>query len=1208
MKLTFRAPIALALFGLGVNVCSGEGQFYKQPPLFSTAPSEKASSQLIARFGPVGIGIELVQPAFVMKVDHIEKGSPAEATGKLKAGQIIETINGQKLADIDPRIQLGNIITTAEAADGVVKLVVKETPDAKAEEVIVKIPVLGAYSKTWPLNCPKSEKIVRGFADYLAKPDSHKGFAGIGMLFLLSTGEERDLAPVKEWVHSYVGKPAPTYAWHLGYGGIPLCEYYLRTGDPVALPIIQGWVKSAAKAEYLDAWAGRGGVTGVDYGNGHLNAGGTAVVTFLMLAKECGAEVNDSLLQRTLRHFFRFAGRGNNPYGDDRPETSLVDNGKNGNLAFAMAAAASLTPDGEKSIYAAARDTCAMTGFYTTTYMLHGHTGGGIGEGWRSPAMGLLHAKKPAQYREFMDNRMWHYELSRRYTGAFGILGGDESPKGGHYDSEEFGAAYALTYTIPRKTLRITGAQPSKFAKFYKLPERPWGTAADDAFLTLEAAADKNGKRADLSTETLRQDSGKSLIDRLAAMPEVSDDLLRQYVHHQDYLIRQYAANHTMGVKFHYMSPAVGAPVRIELALEFSGSPDPRVRSAAMRALAIRYDAQAPWAGKVFQLAIARLADPAESWWIKDAALHLVGRAPADMVAPHVDLLLPFLKHEEQWLQNAALVALTPVVADERCYQKVLPAIGELLRTCERVSTIGPVRFGTLPENLATASPAVQKLAATTLKGSFAGYAGVKTAEGGQDITTVFDSHKKFLASYLVGVEGGYDVLYEIAKQESPNDPLPYRDLFLKADSEKFGPRLKQALAPIIRDQLIYEFIGRNRVQLLAEIDSTKPAYSPGRALDGLVDLYRKIGVRDYDWQVVSPNLKDATWDYHTFDPPEKQAYDVSPWRYRTVTYPNGMETWFAPDFDPLKAGWKQGQPPFGQLDGKLVTDSQERRNPDCRESGPMRTLWDKEVLLVRGKFQFPPLKPGHLYRVRVESGQHVGSGDGYKLYLNGKPMEEVKAGVGRREGGRPRGPVINGAFAAEFAKGPVTLAATTFLRYGDRAIVTMPPVPRGVFTLWVEEMKIPPINDEAVRKSATIIPMLSAAWQAKQDPDNKELQTADDRFRFDGKFIANPKVLSSWTTVAVVPTIDVFDPAKPIDANRAPFKTVTFQDGGLTDSGTVIWSGDTLLDLNRFQALKMTVKTVGATDFLFIEAGGFSDKHPVGWKSPLIVMKRSGK
>ena len=47
------------------------------------------------------------------------------------------------------------------------------------------------------------------------------------------------------------------------------------------------------------------------------------LVTFLLLAKQCGAEVDDSLLHRTLVHFFRYAGRGLNPYGDDRYYNNL---------------------------------------------------------------------------------------------------------------------------------------------------------------------------------------------------------------------------------------------------------------------------------------------------------------------------------------------------------------------------------------------------------------------------------------------------------------------------------------------------------------------------------------------------------------------------------------------------------------------------------------------------------------------------------------------------------------------------------------------------------------------------------------------------------------------------------------------------------------------------------------------------------------------
>ena len=100
--------------------------FYKDSRgLFSTRPGETKSLTNIKRFGPVGMGIDLLQPAFVIRISHIEEGSPAAATGKLKKGQVIESINGQKLKDIDPRIQLGRILAAAEATDGLLKFAIK---------------------------------------------------------------------------------------------------------------------------------------------------------------------------------------------------------------------------------------------------------------------------------------------------------------------------------------------------------------------------------------------------------------------------------------------------------------------------------------------------------------------------------------------------------------------------------------------------------------------------------------------------------------------------------------------------------------------------------------------------------------------------------------------------------------------------------------------------------------------------------------------------------------------------------------------------------------------------------------------------------------------------------------------------------------------------------------------------------------------------
>lgn len=61
----------------------------------------------------------------------------------------------------------------------------------------------------------------------------------------------------------------------------------------------------------------------------------------------------------------------------------------------------------------------------------------------------------------------------------------------------------------------------------------------------------------------------------------------------------------------------------------------------------------------------------------------------------------------------------------------------------------------------------------------------------------------------------------------------------------------------------------------------------------------------------------------------------------------------------------------------------------------------------------------------------------------------------------------------------------------------------------------------------------------------------------------------------------------------------------GQTDSEDYAWSGDTLMNLARREALKMTLKKVGEADYLFIEAGGWHPDYPTDWAPELYVMKR---
>jgi len=286
-----------------------------------------------------------------------------------------------------------------------------------------------------------------------------------------------------------------------------------------------------------------------------------------------------------------------------------------------------------------------------------------------------------------------------------------------------------------------------------------------------------------------------------------------------------------------------------------------------------------------------------------------------------------------------------------------------------------------------------------------------------------------------------------------------------QADSQPTAEETAAAqasLKPIILDGIAAAYVAnpRTRGALLQEVRGERPQRSNQflrGAMYGLVNCYRAVGIDAYDWRVFGPDLRDQQWSYYCFDPKEQPENEDAP-RYREVTYPAGMEHWFAPDFDAAKAGWKKGLPPFGSLDGNLEPLGQCTREGSCGCGEKPRTLWDKEVLLTRGAFDMPPLKPGHRYRIVVGGSAHVAAGEGYALYVNGKQLAESSSGVGKRQGGQPRGGHIYADDRDEFDGGKVTIAATSFLQYRHPRIKPFPP--RGHFTLWLEEQKLPPMAE----------------------------------------------------------------------------------------------------------------------------------------------------
>jgi len=285
--------------------------------------------------------------------------------------------------------------------------------------------------------------------------------------------------------------------------------------------------------------------------------------------------------------------------------------------------------------------------------------------------------------------------------------------------------------------------------------------------------------------------------------------------------------------------------------------------------------------------------------------------------------------------------------------------------------------------------------------------------------------------------------------------------------SEEEKAAAQKALTPIMLDGIAASYVANPRYNqsLLQEAAGERPQRANQflrGSMYGLINCYRAAGIDEYEWRPFGPDLNKAQWDFFCFDPPETLPIEKGN-RYRQVTYPEGMANWTVPDFDAAKAGWKKGLQPFGQLDGKLAALSEACTAQFCRCSEKPKTLWEKEVLLIRGTFEFPPLKEGRRYRIVVGGSAHVNSGEGFALYVNGKLLTESTRGVAVRQGGQPRGAHVYNDFLDELKGGKVTIAATSFLRYNHPRFGIQPP--KGHISLWMEEQKLPPI--EAVVDSA---------------------------------------------------------------------------------------------------------------------------------------------
>jgi len=941
--------------------------YYTEAPMFQSRP-DPTRERYFGGIGTTGLKPR-IYPGVVLRVEEMAPGSPSE--GKFAKGEILTGINGTALKGLNPFVVMGNALTKAEATDGRMVFDVTSADGKTQRKETIMIPVLGAYSKTWPLDCQKSKRIIEEAAAFYADPKkfNEDGIPGaLVCLFLLSTGDDKYLPRVKAYFDAFPKdvKAIGDHTWNNGYNGIACGEYYLRTGDKSVLPIMQHFCDDAkARQKFGCGWTHWGlGVSPGYVAGGLLHAAGAQVLTTLLLGKECGVNVDEQTLLGALRHFYRFAGHGGVAYGDHRAEGGFGSNGKDGMIAAAMQIASGA--QGDVTIYQQANKCLAMTMLDSYPGLALGHGDEGRGDGiWQGIINSSLMKEKPALYRESMDRLTWWHDLSREPGGSIGI--GTMEWGDGKVGSS--GPGIGLSYTAPLRKLRITGAPRTKFAQKYTLPEHLWGTKADLAFFSI----DHNPKYFDYGPEEPAHIAFFALGDAYTKpekdLNSLPREILLKNMYHRRYIVRTQAA---LALR------KVGALDELE---KFLSDPDPRLRRAALDGLIDwRYwfgPGNQPISTEQFTpgmlAAITKmLSDPEDSWYVKAGALMALKLAPAKDIQERYKLIEPWIKHSDWWMRDAAFEALTGLAKDDALYLKILPTL-LTMATSEYHTMPREWMMNHLNAALRQKKPEsdVGKLILAELRKGVTTSeikSGDRSPEGGHNVMetlkiclrndlTLAVALATALKPRFSELQTGDLVGIVAAPSANPSgEPFGFLTLLEKLDSKQ-----RTELTDILYTDYRPEIAKR-----LRSYNDYEEAHRPG-IVSTFIDL-AKLRNPTLGWKPIGKvPSSERVRRFKTFDPivEKDQLPTRERRRFREIQLPVELRDWFKPDYDDSQ--WSAGRAPIGT--GLYKQGGVSFAN---------QAQWGKgEFIVMRTTFGVDALDYDS-YRLSILTPQ------GFKVYLNG--------------------------------------------------------------------------------------------------------------------------------------------------------------------------------------------------------------------------------
>ena len=391
-------------------------------------------------------------------VTQVAPKSPAD--GKLVVGDVILGVAGQPFSH-DPRVEFGKALTAAETNAGNGKLTLTRWRAGKEEEVVLKLQVLGTYSRTAPYDCPKSALILKEGCKALAarmKEDDYPNAQNpitrsLNALALLASGERKYLPLIRrevEWANEFSDKST----WWNAYVIMLLAEYKIATGDKAHTAGMDRLALDAAKGQSAVGSWGHGYAlpSGILGGYGMMNAPGVPLTIALIMSREAGLKdpAVDLAITRSAKLLRFYIGKGSIPYGDHHPWTqNHDDNGKNGmaGVMFNML--------GEKD---------GAEYFSRMSVACHGperdcgHCGNFTNLLWAIPGVALSGPEATGAWMNAFGGRF--FDLTRTWDFHFPHPGAPE-PNGDSYRDWDATGGYLLALAMPLKKLQLTGKQPN---------------------------------------------------------------------------------------------------------------------------------------------------------------------------------------------------------------------------------------------------------------------------------------------------------------------------------------------------------------------------------------------------------------------------------------------------------------------------------------------------------------------------------------------------------------------------------------------------------------------------------------------------------------------------------------------------------------------------------------------------------------------------